>query len=294
MKYLLLLALLISCGKNEEKAPEPTDKMAALRAEKASLLGKALELSDNPYGWIAPNDCDGMIPSAKVGAVRGFEKFDIHAAEYPEKGKFGRHPPPWCWTLETGAQGSKTEWSRDMAVAGMFPYCVFKKDLDTCKSHFDYALEHNWVTGSPYDELRTVYTPNVVGLLANIVYYLGGQDTGHRYWPDAYPSGLDDYEAHLQVMQILLRGIVEEGKFSLAIRDEMLERLKEHVARVPDTILYQYVLGKYTGDQTNTIELLLTHQAPASDYQPADERGEAWEVAERLFVIDRLLEDYGE
>jgi hypothetical protein len=166
--------------------------------------------------------------------------------------------------------------------------------------------------GQPFGDGRVVYSPALVGALAQTVYALGGRDVDQRRWPDFYPVGLVDYEAHLQVLSIEHRGEVEEslrtksldatpakpgppitddptdgaGLTTLDISSDMLGRLKEHVAREPSNPLFQAALARYTGDQ-NPTEVALKSGFVPSYVRCADQA--ACEDIEWLFAADIYL-----
>ncbi len=131
--------------------------------------------------------------------------------------------------------------------------------------------------GSPLADGRAVYTPSVIGILYQVIYGLGGENSPSRAWPSIYSPGLDDYQAHLQMLDIWLRGEVAEkmndadalpkrGASLLDISGVMYQRIVEHSDREPNCPFYQYLRGVYDGSMTKPIELLLASDKPGCSF----------------------------
>jgi hypothetical protein len=279
MKLLALILLLasVSCRKENKKAPDELTRLDELKAEYVNRLALAESVRDAATGWLARQDCDSMITNGKYASIPEVTGVNIEAAEYPGvPGKFGRRPPPWCWTPEQGDVGSKTEWSRDMFIAGLLPYIWRQGKKDILERHLDYGAANNWILGSPFDDGRVVYSPNLIGLAYNTLYAMGGELSPHAFWPSYYDSGLTDFQAHLQVMSIWMQGEVAEKlgdgdaipqkpdeatvdkQLTVSIAVSMYERLTEHATREPACPLYQVVHAMYSGTMGTAIESLLT------------------------------------
>jgi hypothetical protein len=213
MKLLALIILLsvVSCKKENKKEPDELTRLDELKAAYVVKLQNAVDVRDPDTGWLAREDCDGMIWAGKYASIPEVTGVNIEAAEYPGvPGKFGRRPPPWCWTPEEGDVGSKTEWSRDMFIAGLLPYAWRTGKRDILERHLAYGAANNWILGSPFDDGRVVYSPNLIGLAYSAVYALKGELSPHAFWPSYFDSGLTDFQAHLQVMSIWMQGEVAE------------------------------------------------------------------------------------
>lgn len=272
MRHIALaLCLTLGCSKyRDQSSGGGSSRLGELKSLYAVKLDDAQSLRDAETGWLARHDCDGMIYAAKYAASVGVDDVRIEAAEYPEAGKFGRRPPPWCWTPEAGDQGAKTEWSRDMLVAGLLPWAYLKGRRDVLERHAAFVRAHDWFAGEPVADGRTYYTPQVRGLLLKTIHAMGGADDPGSLWPSIWPAGLTDYEAHLQVMQIWLQGETARVLNDmdavparpaapaelLRISETMFERLEEHAAREPRCPLYLAVLGLYTGELDPAIDAL--------------------------------------
>ncbi len=303
MRFLsaaLTFFFVLGCGPRHSEQAAPKDSRAGdLKVLFDANQARAAELRDPVTGWLAATDGDGMIWAAKYAATT--DGVNIEAAEYPDApGRFNRHPPPF------GAD--TTTWSRDMGVAGLLPWAWLKGRRDVIERHAAYGKAHNWFMGEPMADGRTYYTPSMRGLLAKEIKALGGDGGGDAVWPSIWPAGLDDYEAHLQVMAIWLQGEVAaaladpsgapepptsaQTDLNLDISNQMFLRLQEHAKGEPKSALYAYVYGKYTGDQSAAISLLLDPAMPTAHYVRCNEM-EQCQLAEWLFVSFLVLRDMG-
>lgn len=318
MKYFVILMLLFNaCSKGKERADltEP-NKMDLVQDVYDS--GKAeLETLENEHGWIS-SDCDAMIWEGERCATPGID-VGIDAAEFPnEPGRYGRRAVDRCW--ENGKNlGADTTWSRDMAAAGLFP-CAWKTaNMDLLEAHAAYGKSNFWVMGEPLADGRAVYTPQIIGLLYQMIFALGGEDSLNRLWPSLYTKGLDDFKAHLQVKQIWLRGdiayrldkpedipkrpigdtltdtqgqeymLASDGSLRLlTVSETMWERLKEHFTREPQDPFYAYVWGLYSGNMQPAIDAVLN--GDVGSYVRCGEGNCV--LAHRIFVAGLLLESF--
>lgn len=298
--YLFLLPLLVlSClskKKEETKEPNTNERTPELAARYQENLALAETLRNPINRWLTPKDCDGMIWAGKYSCGGGDP--DIRAAEYPEeKGRFDRRPPPYCWTPELGDQGSKTTWSRDMGIAGLFPHALCKRDLQILADHAAFGESAKWEMGQPLADGRAIYTPAVIGSLYSLIYALGGPSDKKRGWTGIYPKGLDDYKAHLQMMDIWMRLEIsgplpplpgEPIEFSADLSKTLVDRINEHADREPQCPFYQFMKGRFSGSQDRTVDLLLSSNEPACSYV----RGESLalvQLSEWLFVARATL-----
>lgn len=289
--FFLFLGSLTACGKvHKEKDLSPTEKKAQLEQMFHVQLALAQERA-TADGWLDTDQCDAMLFSGKYAcALVGSDKYpmiNIIAAEYPDQpGRFNRRPQPFC---EAGA-GSKTSWSRDMGK-GLMAYAWCAKDLPVLERHAKYGVDNFWKMGEPTADGRVVYTPGMIGQLYELIYALGGEDNANRVWPNVYAEGLDDYEAHLQMIDIWLRGEVTRKPYDLTldISQTMYQRVKEHSAKQPNCPFYQYMLALYeTGKLERTVDLLLSTEYNC-DYYHTDDRNSDVFLAEWLFAASQVL-----
>jgi hypothetical protein len=140
-----------------------------------------------------------------------------------------------------------------------------RKDLAAFQRLADYGERNDWIMGRPTSLIsRVLLTGNGIGLIGRAIYVLssGGDDRYYRRTGYLFPSVAQDFERHIQVQGILLQDRVDSaynGPANLtAINDEMLTRLRENAAAFPSDYLFSAALGRFTGDQSKTIDLLLS------------------------------------
>lgn len=292
MKILFIFLTILACGPEAKPLkPLPDNRLVRLQEQLDKDVARAKHLRDRSNGWLTATDCDGMLWTGKYASARPVNNVDIEAAEDPERdGMFHRRPTP-CWTKEEGDIGAKFEWSRDMSL-GLFAYAYRKEQLELLQRHASYGEQNTFVMGEPLG-VAVFYTPNIIGIMYQLIHALGGGDDPFRHWPGWYPSGLDDYQAHLQVMSIWLRCYVktDEGSHG-AITEKMKALLKEHVDREPNNPLFQYVYGLFTGNMGPAIDTLLDPERPVSGYVRCSVP-ETCKLAELIFVEDLVLERMG-
>jgi hypothetical protein len=298
--HIFLCAILLTtCGKKKKEAevPQPV-KYTQLKDMYIRKLSDAKTLASPEHGWVEYSECDGMLWAGKYLCGGGTPS--LKSAEYPnDEGRFNRRPSPYCGE-EFG--NSKTTWSRDMGM-GLLSGAWCARDRDILERHASYGTKKNWIMGEPFADGRVVYTPSIIGILYQTIYSLGGADTTVRKTPSIYSSGLDDYQAHLQMLDIWLRGettglhalIAEEGKPDeattyLDISSTMWERVKEHSDREPECPFYQYLRGIYDGSLDKTTDLLLASESPKCQYVRG---GEHVPLIEWLFTAKLTLKKSG-
>lgn len=308
---LLVFLFLCACSHHDDHDAVPPKEDARLEQLKtlyAQYQGQAAALADPADGWIEKG-CDGMIWSARYGVVEP-DKVKIVAAEYPDTpGKFGRRPAPWCWADDGAAKhDSASTWSRDMAIAGLFPYAFLTGQRDILERHAAYVTQNHWSAGEPLADGRTLYTPQMIGILFKTIHALGGDENVNELWGSVYPAGLTDYELHLQISEIFLRGRVaqalkdpdarpkphapgQEG-LQLTVSGTMFDRLTEAAAAEPSDPFYSFVLGEYTGDQTHTLDLLLDPAMPMAHYVRCDGDQQNCKLPQWLYVAHLTIEAF--
>ena len=287
--FFICVLVSTSCSpfskKKEEDTPAPT-KIQELLIKYNNELEDSLAIAAQTDGWLEVSECDGMLWAGKYSCGGGVP--NIAAAEYPdEPGKFNRRPSPYCGE-EFG--NSKTTWSRDMGM-GLMSHAWCKKDRAILERHADYGTKKNWIMGYPFADGRVVYTPSIIGILYQVIYYTGGSDSTARSWPSIYSAVLDDYQAHLQMIDIWLRGEMSgEKDLQLEISQTMFERIKEHSDREPECPFYAYMRGIYEGSLEKTTDLLLQPGTPKCTYV----RGGTYVgMSEWLFVSKLTLKKSG-
>ncbi len=293
MKYLLLIALILACGeKKDEKETQPAPHgIDQLKLGFYADRNRALSIRDTINGWLEKG-CDGFLWTAKYASVICDSDVDMRASEYEDTGRFGRTPEKRCWTSATGDNGAKNTWSRDHGV-GLSEFTWTCKNRQMLQDHIDYgwSTTPDWIMGEPIGDGRVIYTPNMVGLLHQIRFALGGADSVHRHWPTTYPGGLDDYEAHIQTWTIKIRHEVDEKLGAVSLLDvtgQMHDRVLEHYNREPNCPFYSYMYHLFeTGDMTEPVELV-----NSNTFECEYLRGEMTKFIEKIWVSDLILKRY--
>lgn len=280
--YFILFFFVYSCGfykpnRSGEQLYE-TNKIKKLKNLYVQLLGEAFKLRNPITGWLVEG-CDGMLWTGKYAASRDVHGVNIYAAEYGESpGRFRRRPAR-CYPKH-----SASTWSRDMGL-GLFLYALKKEDLDVLVRHANYGAENNWFMGEPFIETRVYYTPQVMGLLYGIIYYLGGDDEeGYRYLPHVYSKRLVDYQGHLQMISIHLRSSV-----FLSIPKVAKKRIDEHVKREPYNPYFKMIEGLYTGNMNSAIDMILSNPMTVGSYVRCEDFRKC-QLAEQIFTISSILD----
>jgi hypothetical protein len=298
---LLIVTALFSihCGGNKEKSLADNDNIGILKELYIKTLNVANDRREILTGWLTPTDCDGFLWSVgKYASSPGVEGVNPRSSEYPgEPGRYNRRPMQLLDQAPCYPVGSPNTWSRDMGV-GLITYAWEKQDLPLLEDHAAYANEHNAVMGEPLGDGQVTYTPALLGLLYQAIYALGGEDNPNRFWPGIYPAGLDEYEAHMQMLSIELRREISQSTGEaislndntqlLEISDRMLERINEHAAREPDNPFYAYMQGQFTGDMTPAIDLCLRIDKPVGGYVRCATL-EDCRLAEWIFACGKVL-----
>ena len=226
MRSLLLIALVVACGKPDNAADGGSVPVDPLAAKVQTYRDLGAEIEDE-NGFVEVDHCDALLWSTLRKAAVG-ESFDVRAAR-EDGGKWHRRPLRYerCYPGNSGS-----EISRDM-FTGLLAYAVALGDRDLAHDVFRYGASHRWVMGDG-DLSRTYFTPAIRARYARAILALGGPDYPDRYLPTPEVSGLRGYQAHLQVLAILT-GSKAAGGY---ITDDELARLKEHADREPGNALF--------------------------------------------------------
>ena len=236
-----------------------------------------LELKANKHGWII-DTCDAMLWQGKYGAVTG--KGNIRAANlWPDPGRFARKSTGACW--ENGEDhGAKATWSRDMGM-GLIWWAWRTRDSEVLSDHILYGSNNKWKMGEPFADGRVMYTPNMIGLLYSAYDKLKKSNHIQANLGGVYASGLDDYEAHIAVMGILLKGEIDGFIWQ---RD--LKIIEEQAERLPGSALYQSAKALYTGTYKKAVAVCLYPKV--ADYISTKDR-ETCFLIDTVFATDLLL-----
>ena len=254
MRSLLIIFLLCSCSLGKHSPREPVTPEPSPFQQLIDVKSKYLELLpevQDGFGFIYVDRCDSLIFSCLLL----LPSTDVHAAESDSQpGKFYRRPDQKCFEKRGQPDGSDSEISRDQLLGLMFR-AHYYGDLGTLDDLYRYGKAHSWIMGAGPPS-RTYFNPVIRKTLALLILDLGGErypSVGRKDLMTDWGPGLNGYQAHIQIIHILLRGRVGP------INDDMLRRIDEHYKREPKNGLFSFANGLYnTGNQDDTILLLLS------------------------------------
>lgn len=216
---ILLAALVIGCSRPGEApdAPPPPHhySLPADLLEKRAVYRELAPSRQNANGFIETDHCDSLLLTSLLG-VGGVPITNIHAAEEPGvPGKWLRRDLDSGRCYPNG--GSKSSISRDMLL-GLMWYAWHQRSLSILEQLYEYGSNNDWVMGEG-DVARTGMR-TLRGTLAAAIHALGGsRRIGEELLTDPQLIVKEGYEAHLQVLIILLRGEIygELSTYSLHV-----------------------------------------------------------------------------
>lgn len=287
----LVLAGQLSCAKEETHKPVepvPTELVAEAREKHALRLELASGLVDQ-NGCITPKDCDGKLWCAKYASARNTELLNMDAFEYPgQPGRYARRPIEYgyCYLDESEGgepdQGSGSSCSRDMAMGDIL-WAQAHNNPGHLQRHYDFVKSNGNKCGTG-DITATYYNPffrNFIEAVLDTLSLVAPK------WPteQEYLAGLDDYKAHLQMLNIHIRQKAEGG-----LTDAMLRRVVEHSDREPQNPFYAYLRGKYTGDMNPAVKACVEGTYGTYVRCGVGLDTELCVLAELIFACDLVLE----
>ena len=246
----------LSINKTESGININTRMLLRSKFHTYSELSKTQEDKD---GFIESQECDSMLFSGLYASATN--RINILAAR-DDKGLYHRRPLDRpCYPCE-----SKSSFSRDMAT-GLLWYLWRSKNLDLAIQWRDAIIKNNYLLGDGYIT-RLWFGPGLQATLAEIIFQLGGPNHKiERNFPQIWPKGLEDYELHLQVLHILLR-----GELLNAITKRMMNGLKDAYARNPNNPLFEIAMSIYGGEcWQSSAESLLDEKLWPSDRLPTEQ-----------------------
>lgn len=227
MLKILALILLTACSTTPKVERAKDVLFEQVKNKQRTLIAEYTEITkDRASGWLSEKDCDGMLWSALGASFHCPKSFNIRAAQF-EKGRFGRKPSKDCWIGKQN--GSRTSWSQDMGM-GLLTYAMKCEDKDLVADHLIYGTKNNYIYGEgqpAYVWGAAYYRLGIRGLMGKVASYNGFPNTV-QYNPTIYPPKLDDYAAHLQMLEIYMRSYMTGHLTSL-----QKTRVLEHIKRVP-------------------------------------------------------------
>jgi hypothetical protein len=246
---IVLLALVAACGRRGDSS-DSFDAPAAY-----SIPDDVQELDwtyrqlaptvQDQWGFIQTDACDSTLYTGLLGAA-GVPIADISAAEDPSNpGKWVRRPqfregtPKPCFP-----GGSASSISRDMLL-GLMWYGWANKDLALLQRIYDYAEVHGGTMGEG-DATRTGIR-TLRGTLTAEIAALGG--ASHPFQdlitdPELFAN--DGYQAHLQVLHLLLRGEIY-GRLS----DHSKDIIRSLADKNPDVPVMQAAAARWVDKSYN-------------------------------------------
>lgn len=284
-----LILFCAACGAGE-RIPPAEDERGLPQAESEAMKAKLslyLDLTHevrNEWGFVPK--CDSLLFTS-LSYVAGYPA-DIEAAE--DDGRWYRRPEKECY--ENGKDpdaepGSHSDISKDM-ILGMLWSTWYMKDkkkaLSRLQRLIDYSKGENWKVGrGPAGS--TFITPPLRNTIAQMVFELGGKDHKvMRAYPMVWAKGLEGYQAHIQVLHILLR-----KKVMGDVSSKAHSRIIEHHRRNPKNAFFSYAYYCFhNGDYRKAADILLNE-----DYFPDRLPESRDRCTEYLWQREKSVKDWG-
>lgn len=245
---ILILALLCSplaaCGRKREPAREANSPLDELRER------RELYRSIAPRDWAVSQECDALLFTALTQVGLG-EQGAVELAE-SEPGRWHRKA-----ALDY-ASSCSSDISRDMFM-GLFTWIWEYKRLDVAERLWEYGTAHNWKMGEERDFAnhfdRVYFRPGTVGLLAELIYKLGGESHWERSLLTVNPLSTEPgFQSHLSLLSLHLLGEMHGG-----LTAGELSTLTDILVHMNGNPLAHALYHKYTdGDQSRAVQLLLS------------------------------------
>lgn len=249
MKYLLItfLLLLSACGPKPHGPDSPYPPFSYslpfdITQKQASYQNLAPSVQDE-WGFVGSENCDALMMTSLLGAA-GVPIADLYAAEDPAApGKWSRRPefrtdaPEPCYPDHSGSSISRDQ------LLGLMWYQWRTADLAGAKRLLAYADDHNLEMGEG-DEFRTGLRVNMYQTLTLLIAKLEGHAMAGTLIPLPDLTAQTGYQAHLQVLHILLRGELtgDIGAYDRLIIQKLAEKN-------PDSPIMQAAAARwYSGD----------------------------------------------
>lgn len=254
MLRLLILVLCISaCGRSGQKEADGYHTSAELQERYRAIQAASHEVQDS-FGFVETEKCDSILMSSLAAVGRG-ERIDLASAR-DSAGQWYRRPLFYDECYASG--GSKSTISRDM-FTGIFFYLFRTQDLDALRGIQKYGKEHSWVMGQGVIT-RTPLGFGLQGLLAGMIRKLEGGEAYDKFdLQPAWGINLTDFEAHLQILSVLMYGEVYGF-----IPDTAKKQVKIQHSRQPKNPLFALASAKWVdGDYAAAEQALLNGPWPS-------------------------------
>lgn len=241
-------------------------QLSPLQRKYYTYLGLVKTAQDQD-GFVEGNECDSLLFTSLVGSIPSIS-VDIDKAFNSKDGTWHRRQI----TKSCFPDNSKSTISRDMLL-GLAWYSWYNKRLDISEQVIKYALSHFGIMGKAVNTKtllsRCFIGPGLLSTFAWISYRLGGPSRAWLRWiPADYGHNLRGFQAHLQVLHILLR-----AKLSCKMSESDRRKLKNHASRQKRNPLFQYAVG----NNNQAIFWLLNEQWwPETDLPSRKDRKSQW------------------
>lgn len=212
--------------------------------EKSKKYLELLPKTQDKYGFIDSQHCDSLMFTSLVGCLPEVNNIDIDAAFDYKTGMWHRRPTdnPCFDCKKKKDLGSKSSISRDMLLS-LAHFAYYNNRLDISEQVIKYAMTHWGFMGCAIDRKtkwgRCQIMPGLFATFCWVSYKLGGPSRPWARWipADMGSTSLEDFQAHLQVLHILLRN-------ELTGKRQHESVLNYHASRQPRNPLFLHAVGK--------------------------------------------------
>ena len=244
MKYFLAFLLLLSCKHHAAKEPIAQDQENIRQIkEKLALYENLSRKYFDANNSIPLFSCDalefvGYLVSAQTN-ITAFESAK-------EPGAWYRTPEKNCY--DTGR--SNSDISRD-GLTGLAYFSAYTDNFGIAERTLQYGYQHNWYMGRG-EITATFFTFNMRRLYALLADKGGYHHSDLLKLPEVWAPGLKGYEAHLQVVDAIIR--LKLGSIS----PELTARVYEHYKVNPDNFIFNFAYHKVKdGNYAESMNILL-------------------------------------
>jgi hypothetical protein len=210
-------------------------------------------------GFVEADTCDSLLFTGLSSA--GGAKVSIGAAINIDR-YWQRRPTRYkqCWSPEGKENYEGSTISRDMLM-GLMWHIWKSKDLKLAEMLYKDGKKRYWIMGEG-NFTRILFTPALQSTLAEMIYRLGGKNRFlARRRLQSWPDGLQDYELHLQMLHIALR-----GDMMGYITESMAKIIVDAQKREPNNALASVLDSLYLSNYVTPAAHLLLRE----DWWPSD------------------------
>ena len=273
-RMILAIMFAISCGKSP--ARETVLQYPDI-ADKASKYLDLAKQSADANKWPV-SDCDALLWASLYNVAGG--DADLDKAR-DASGKWYRTPSHDCYPSR-----SKSSISQDM-ILGLVLASWQARDAGRIAELIKYGEDHVsiggwWLFGEGAPS-RTLIRTNLQSTIYRASRKLGGPSNRLADFPPVF-AHVQGYEAHLHVLHILLKGLIDGS-----ITSYDLGFMRYFAERAPRNALFQAILHRFTdGDYSTAAQILRDEALFPSDRLPTSaercepylwqrEEGESWQ-----------------